>query len=568
MASGTHTFGYEETFAEPQALPPPPVRHALFVFLVALASILHIGTAGWSEIHNGAEGLYAASAREMLAANSSLVPHINGAPSPDEPALLHWLLLGSYKVFGVREAAARFPVALALVACVAFTFLIGERLAGYWRGFVAGLIFLCSCGAFMWGRFVTPEPVFAALIAGAIFCALAGYQHRQMRRLWFAGFWLCAAAAYLTRGAYALFLLAAVLGLSAIWFREAQSRFRSLFHWSGIAVFIAAVLPWLIWVETRHPGTLLRSAWIAPFAESAIRNQLSGVPLLQFAAAHLVWWFPTLLLVLPGFVLAWRKVIRPHEFNFTDALPLCWVAAGFLPLLLIESQDYDSLPMWSGFALAAAAAWDRSPAWTRLAGVALAGVTGITAVIAISQAKLLLPGLAQAGFQHGSNPMLFVGAHSLTLFGSAAGYLVWRDRETLAITTLLLGVVPIGLAAAESIARNNPYLSFARAADFVKSRLGESGEVLFEGSRAAGSSFAFYTSRGFTVVTPEDIPRPPARAHLSGAETLEKMAQPHQVYLIIHKDRVPVWQAKLTERFHIYHQVTTCGMYAVLNNHQ
>ena len=54
------------------------------------------------------------------------------------------------------------PIALGILAAVAFTFLIGDRLGGPWRGFLAGLIHLCCCGTFLFGRIVMPEPVFSA----------------------------------------------------------------------------------------------------------------------------------------------------------------------------------------------------------------------------------------------------------------------------------------------------------------------------------------------------------------------------------------------------------------------
>ena len=565
MASGAHTFGLRETFAEPQVLPPPPVRHALLFFLVALAAILHIGTAGWSEIHNGAEGLYVGSAKEMLVSGAPLLPRSNGTPLPHEPPLLHWLLLASFKLFGVSVVAARVPIALAFVSSVALTFLIGERLADYWRGFIAGMIYLGSCGAYAWPRFVTPEPLFAAWIAAAILCGVAGYQRKQVRRGWFAAFWLAAGAAYLTRGAFALLLLALIIGVPALSFREARMRFRALFHWTGIAAFGAVAMPWLIVVRDQPVGSLLQSVWIAPFAGSTIQEQLSAAPLTQFAGAHLLWWFPALLLVLPGALFAWRKVIRPHDFAFTDALPLCWAAAGFLSLLWNDRQHEQSTAVWSGFALAVAAAWERTPTRLQLAGIVTVAVAGVAAAVAIGRGSLALPSLGRSAFQQGDAGFLTLAAVALTICCAGAAYLAWHERGTLTITTLLVATVPIGLGSAESIARHSPYLSFARVGEFFQSPAARDAEVLFEGSRANASSLLFYLDQGFTIVG--DTSGKHNAADLTPAEALQRMAPPGRAYLIIHKDRVPFWQAQLTERFHIYHQVTTCGAHVVVNNH-
>ena len=568
MATGAQTFGLHETFAEPQVLPPPPVRHALLFFLVALALILHIGTAGWSEIHNGAEGFYAGSAREMLAAGS-FVPRNAGQTLPNEPPLLHWWLLGSYSVFGVTPAAARIPIALAFVASVALTFLIGERLGGYWRGFVAGMIHLCSCGAYTWARFVTPEPILGAIVAGAIFCAVAGYQRRQSRRLWFAGFALCAGAAYLTRGAYALFLLLLILAVPVLCFREARLRFRALFHWSAIGAFLVVVAPSLFLLHRRAAAALWNSVWISPFAESAIAAQISDASLSTLLAAHLVWWFPALFLIVPGVLFASRKVIRPHEIAFADLLPLWWVVAGFLSLLINGGHTSDSIFMWSGFALAVASAWDRISPTLRLAGIALVGMTGIAAAAAISAGRLVLPDLARSAFDLDDGTFLTLVGAALAVCCGAAAYLVWHEREKLAITTLLLAMVPIGLGAAESIARNSPDLSFGRVAPFLRSAAAPAAEVLFEGPPEARSSLEFYLEGKFAVV--QDEPKSHVavkRPVFTSEEALQRMAKPEPVYLIIHKDRVPWWQAQLTERFHIYHQVASCGAHVMVNNHQ
>ncbi len=135
MVTGTGTLSIEETFLGPQALPPPPTRHALFAILIALGVLLHFGTIGIGDLYSETEGQYAAAAREMIQSDQYLLPTNDSIPRLQKPPLLYWLIVASYKVFGINTAATRVPIAFSVVATVAFTFLIGERLADYWRGF-------------------------------------------------------------------------------------------------------------------------------------------------------------------------------------------------------------------------------------------------------------------------------------------------------------------------------------------------------------------------------------------------------------------------------------------------
>src|SRR5947199_2922257 len=188
MTAGVRSLSLKETLLEPPALPPPPMRHALFVILIALAALLHVATIGSGDLYSQTEGQYAGAAREMVEAHHWLLPTNNGAPRLQKPPLLYWLIIISLKLFGVNAAAARLPVALAVVASAALIFLIGAKLWDYCRGFIAGPISLSLCGTFLLARIVMRVPVVSALIAGAIFCAIGGYQHRRNRRIWFAGF--------------------------------------------------------------------------------------------------------------------------------------------------------------------------------------------------------------------------------------------------------------------------------------------------------------------------------------------------------------------------------------------
>src|ERR1051325_2929311 len=344
MTTGARTLNIEETLLEPPALPPPPMRHALLVILIALAALLHVVTVGTGDLYSETEGQYAGAAREMVANHNWLLPTNNGIPRLQKPPLLYWAIIASYKILGVNEAAARLPVALAVVATVALIFLIGEKLTDYWRGFIAGLIYLTCCGTFLLARIVMPEPLVCAFMAGAIFCGLCGYQRRRQRRVWFAGFWVCSGFACLTKGLLGVVYPAAIFLLLSIFYREARLRFRALLRWEYLAIFLLIAAPWHIWVQWRFPGYfhyIIAREWEGHLwgISDELRDYLE-VPAYQFVLMHLLWWFPWSIALLPGVIFAWRRVIRPHEINFADALPLCWMGVVFVPLLFLgQRQD-------------------------------------------------------------------------------------------------------------------------------------------------------------------------------------------------------------------------------------
>ena len=73
------------------------------------------------------EARYAQVAREMLLRGDLITPTLGGHPWFEKPALLYWMMIGSFSLFGVSEWAARLGPAVSGLLTSAAVYWVGKR---------------------------------------------------------------------------------------------------------------------------------------------------------------------------------------------------------------------------------------------------------------------------------------------------------------------------------------------------------------------------------------------------------------------------------------------------------
>ena len=122
----------------------------------------------------------------MFVRRDWITPTLGGMPWFEKPALLYWMMMASYRVFGVNEFAARVGPALCGLLTGVFVYWIGSAIGG--SGAIenssavtdankgraiarwSALVYLTSLGAIAFSRGVDFDVVLAMTVTGALAC--------------------------------------------------------------------------------------------------------------------------------------------------------------------------------------------------------------------------------------------------------------------------------------------------------------------------------------------------------------------------------------------------------------
>ncbi|RMF71572.1 MAG: phospholipid carrier-dependent glycosyltransferase [Acidobacteria bacterium] len=269
--------------------PRPPLRRARLAraALLVAAAATFASFLGTRDLWAPDEPKYALAAREMLETGEFLIPHVNGAPYPDKPPLMFWLvaLLGALGG-GVGPATAVLPSMVAALFVLAGTMRLVRAVApraGPGAELVAAGLLLCAYRFVMQATTGQLDMLLCAFTTWAFVLLFEVLEGRAGTRRVVAA-WALAGLGTLAKGPVALVLPVGGVACAALATGRARS-LRGIVRWSGLAAFVAVVGAWLLPAAVRAVATG-RADWLA--------DLLFRQTLVRYAASwhhHQPWWF-------------------------------------------------------------------------------------------------------------------------------------------------------------------------------------------------------------------------------------------------------------------------------------
>ncbi len=223
--------------------------YPVILSLVVISSVLFFFRLGSLALTDPDETFYAETAKEMLERRNWLTPYIYGEPQFEKPIFFYWLVLGSYKLFGVNEFAARLPSAVFALFGVMTAYLLGAALFNKKTGAISAFLVAVNVEYIALARACVTDMTLAVFIGLAFLFFIYGY--RSSKGVFYAASSLFMALATLTKGPIGVMLPAAVIVVFLVMKRDLGAVRKMPFVLMSL-LFLAVALPWYAYMQKAH----------------------------------------------------------------------------------------------------------------------------------------------------------------------------------------------------------------------------------------------------------------------------------------------------------------------------
>ena len=392
------------------------------------------------------EPFYALTSREMLEAREWIVPLIFGHPQFEKPPMVYWGMITSMKAFGVTEAAARLPMAVAAIALVFAVYAFGVRHFGRHAGIAAALVLATGVEFMVTSRLVLTDTIFALFTSLSCFAFWNGATNESRRRIWWLVAMVCSGLAVVTKGPLGM-LVPGLAALVAVLNNRAPRRLDWVTLAIGGVLFAAVAFPWYALMTQRFGTDYLRTFLVHENFERLMRaehreNDTFYYYLLVLVVGSLPW--------LPAVAAAVARARSEMRRDGTTVFLWGWLVANVAFFMVAHSKlptyilfSFVPLALLAGRAIAAQHQDEPGLARTvKISAISVAVVQAIAFAIAANVPMLAPLRVPIAGIA----ALLSIGVVLLWL----GHWRAWAASTLAASLVLLVGLLTVGTPFIES----------------------------------------------------------------------------------------------------------------------
>ncbi len=346
--------------------------HTQIGIIIGIGCLIFFTHLGSARLWDRDEPRNAGCAVEMMERGDLVVPMFNDELRPQKPALLYWLIISAYQIFGVGEFAARFWSAVLAIGTMLATYGIGRRLFNPSVALYSAIVLGTSMMFVVAGRAATPDSVlvFCCTVATLLYVLgtfapkanaadaptlrWAGYYFPQ-RLPWVIGIYAMLGLAVLAKGPVGFILPCAIIGMFMLimrlppidneqwnsrgWLTRIAVASLRPFHPSHFlstllamrpfilaATVLVVAAPWyiIVGIQTNWdwPTQFLFTENLAR-ATSTFENHDGGIFYYPFML--ILGFFPWSVFFGPMILEVDRRVTRKHHWGMAYVFLLCWI---------------------------------------------------------------------------------------------------------------------------------------------------------------------------------------------------------------------------------------------------
>ena len=302
---------------------PSALAKRVYIFLVIVIIAFYFYGLGKLPLLGPDEPRYAQVAREMFLRHDLVTPTLGNHTWFEKPALLYWMIAGSFKIFEANEWSARLGPAVCGLLTILAVWFVGravDRIYGFWS-----LIAAASClGLIVFSRAASFDVVITMTTAWSLaFFLLSELPGTKRKQLLLAGFYAFVGVSLLAKGLVGIVIPFGVVGSYFLLRRSwpARSVWLSLLWGVPLAVAVSAI--WYGPVIVKHGWTFIDEFFIQHHFARYVSNKYHHPQPLYF--------YPVIILML---ALPWTPYLvaelvrgRRWEWRGVDGLSVVRVFA-------------------------------------------------------------------------------------------------------------------------------------------------------------------------------------------------------------------------------------------------